>query len=142
MASFKLGGKSILLSRPSMKVAQTLSGIPVSSMSSPKMLRSSTKLYRKWFGGVNEVSKKVIKNDRFKTGGYGRLQTSSGIPIGRYPRSGALNSSLRSDAAQNQQKQMNKWIPTIVGAGIIGGGLVAYANSRKNGRRNNELFRP
>lgn len=53
-----------------------------------------------------------------------------------------INSAIRNNTSLETKKEINKWIPTIVGAGIIGGGLVAYSESRKNGRRNNELFRP
>lgn len=50
------------------------------------------------------------------------------------------NTSGKSASSKAGDSDFNKWIPTIVGGTIIGGGLVAYLDSRRHGRSNRELY--
>jgi hypothetical protein len=44
------------------------------------------------------------------------------------------------NSAIGNEESMKKWMPTVIGATILGGGLVSYLDSRKHGRSNSELY--
>jgi hypothetical protein len=145
----KLGGLNFALRRTTgVPLAASLTGVPVANM---KRSLDSYYSYRNLMKASRGLSRNVpetFHSGKFRTSGIGlRLQTDSGIPMSRQPRSSYTRSNTVGNAVNNNvkqetKKQINKWVPTIVGAGVLGGGIVAYSDSRKNGRGNNELYRP
>jgi hypothetical protein len=60
-----------------------------------------------------------------------RVESNKSVGKGNNPQT----KSIKND------KDFKKWVPTIVGGVVLGGGLVSYLDGRKHGRTNNELYR-
>jgi hypothetical protein len=57
------------------------------------------------------------------------------------PEPGRKNVKSNESGGSNVLAEAESWVPTVIGGTIIGGGIVAYCDSRKHGRDNSELYR-